>query len=137
MSFEGACHCGDVVVLFETAKRAQDIEVRADQCSFCRSRGARTVSDPIGGIAFRMKGRAHPYRFGLKTADFWLCNRCGAYVGATTEIDGQLYGVLNVAGTQIKEFDRRTGRPVDYSSEDAATRMARRKQKWTPATITK
>ena len=136
MTFEGTCHCGALKAVFSTALPAEAIEVRADQCSFCKSRGAKTVSDPNGKLLLRFsKTAAHAYRFGLRTADFWICNTCGAYVAASTEIDGRLYGVLNVAGVGIAQLARRDAAPVDYSAEDAPARMARRRARWTPAEI--
>lgn len=134
MIFEGACHCGAVKVAFETALALEAIEVRADQCSFCKARGAKTVSDPNGKLTLHT-AFAHPYQFGLKTADFWLCDNCGAYIAATTVIDGRAYGVLNVAGAGIRELAQREAVPVDYDAEDVASRNARRAKRWTPAEI--
>ena len=134
MVLEGACHCGAVTVAFSTSMLLGDIEVRADQCSFCKARGAKTVSDPNGKLTLHT-ARAHPYQFGLKTADFWICDNCGAYVAATTVIDGRIYGVLNVAGAGIAELARRDAKPVNYDAEDASARNARRSVRWTPAEI--
>jgi hypothetical protein len=134
MIFEGACHCGGVKVTFTTAMSVDAIEVRADQCSFCKPRGAKTVSDPQGKLVVHT-AFAHPYQFGLKTADFWICDNCGAYVAATTVIDGRTYGVLNVAGAGIEELARRDAKPVNYDAENVAARAARRRARWTPAEI--
>lgn len=134
MIYEGACHCGGVRATFETALAPEAIEVRADQCSFCKPRGAKTVSDPNGKLTVRIGG-GHPYQFGLRTADFWVCDNCGAYIAATTVIEGRAYGVLNVAGAGIAALASRDATPVDYSSEDVAARNARRSKRWTPAEI--
>ncbi len=115
---------------------ADAIEVRADQCSFCVARGGKTVSDPKGKLMLRFaRTAAHPYRFGLKTADFWICNTCGTYIAATTEIDGRLYGVPNVAGAGIETLACRKAIPVDYGAENPASRTSRRRARWTPAEI--
>ena len=136
MIFEGTCHCGALKATFTTVMSADAIEVRADQCSFCTARGGKTVSDPNGKLTLRFaKSDAHAYRFGLRTADFWICNICGAYIAASTEIGGRLYGVLNVAAVGISELARREAQPVDYSGEDAATRAVRRRARWTPTEI--
>ena len=134
MIFQGSCHCGAVKVTFETAIAADAIEVRADQCSFCKPRGAKTVSDPKGKLTLHT-AFAHPYQFSLKTADFWVCDNCGTYIAATTVIEGRTYGVLNVAGAGIKVLADREAKPVDYSGEDVAARAARRRVRWTPAEI--
>jgi len=46
-SLWGGCHCGNMTVVFESDLVPEQIGVRADQCSFCRKHGARTVTDPI------------------------------------------------------------------------------------------
>jgi hypothetical protein len=134
MIFEGSCHCGGVKVAFETAQTADALEVRADQCTFCKNRGAKTVSDPKGKLTVHT-AFAHPYQFGLRTADFWICDNCGAYVAATTIVDGQVFGVLNVAGARIDDLARREANPVNYDGEDVSARQARRAARWTPAVI--
>lgn len=136
MVFEGSCHCGALKASFETAQSADALEVRADQCSFCKARGGKTVSDPQGKLTLRFTGAgAHPYRFGLKTSDFWICNSCGAYIAATAEVDGRLYGVLNVAAAGIASLAGREAKPVNYDAEDATSRQTRRAVRWTPTEI--
>src|SRR5439155_217050 len=66
------------------------LALRADTCSFCRRHGARTTSDPSGHVAITVH---HPdqllrYRFGLRTADFLVCTRCGIYVKGTVAQKG-------------------------------------------------
>ena len=130
--YEGACHCGAVRARFETAVATEALDVRADQCGFCRRHGAKTVSDPAGRLALSFREAAvERYRFGTRSADFIVCRACGAYIAAI--IDG--YGVLNVVGADIGAFAGRTARPVDYDDESAAERLARRRQRWTPLTL--
>lgn len=130
--FQGACHCGAVRVWFETAIDPDEIEVRADQCGFCRRHGAKTVSDPAGALRLSFHEPAvERYRFGTRTADFIVCRACGAYVAAV--IEG--YGVLNVVGADIRPLADRPARPVDYEAESAALRLERRRQRWTPLTL--
>jgi len=130
--YEGRCHCGAVSVRFETEIAPQAIDVRADQCGFCRRNGAKTVSDPAGTLwlGFR-EGDVERYRFGTRTADFIICSTCGTFIAAT--IDG--YGVLNVVGAGIGTLAERPARPVDYDGETAETRTERRLQRWTPLTL--
>ena len=136
MVFEGACHCGAIRASFETARRPEDIQVRACQCSFCRRRGGLTVSDPDGRLVFRAaKDRLHRYRFGTATADFLLCRDCGGYLGVVQEIEGRLYGVLNVRGADIRELAERAPEPMDYEAETTMGRMTRRQAKWSPAVL--
>ena len=130
--FEGACHCGAVRAWFETALDAAEIEVRADQCGFCRRHGAKTVSDPAGSLRLSFREPAvDRYRFGTRTTDFIVCRACGAYVAAV--IEG--FGVLNVVAADIRPLADRPARPVDYEGENAALRLERRRQRWTPLTL--
>jgi hypothetical protein len=136
MIFEGACHCGALKASFETAKAPGEIQVRACQCSFCRRRGGLTVSDPEGLLRFHAAGgKLHRYRFGTGTADFLICRGCGTYVGVVQEIEGALYGVLNVAGTDIRILAARPAEPMDYDAETAVSRASRRHGKWSPAEL--
>jgi hypothetical protein len=129
---EGACHCGAVRAVFETALNAADIDVRADQCSFCRRHGAKTVSDPAGRLTLSFAEAAiERYRFGTRMSDFIVCRSCGAYVAAT--IEG--FGVLNVVGADIRPLADRLARPVDYEDESGEVRLERRRQRWTPLTL--
>ena len=130
--YEGACHCGAVSAAFETAIDPADIDVRADQCGFCRRHGAKTVSDPAGKLALRFReADIERYRFGTRTSDFIVCRSCGAYVAAI--IEG--YGVLNAAAADIRAFAEKPARPVSYEDETAAVRLARRRDRWTPLTL--
>lgn len=129
---EGACHCGAITVVFETALAPDQIEVRADQCGFCRRHGAKTVSDPAGRLTLRFAETAvRRYRFGAKTADFLVCRDCGAYVASVMED----YGVLNVVGADIAVLANRDARPVDYDAETPDQRRARRRERWTPTIL--
>ena len=130
--YGGACHCGAVSAHFETAIDPAEMDVRADQCGFCRRHGAKTVSDPAGRLALRFRETAvERYRFGTRSGDFIVCRSCGAYIAAI--IDG--YGVLNVVGADIAAFADKPARPVSYEDETAATRLARRRARWTPLTL--
>jgi hypothetical protein len=130
--YEGACHCGAVSARFETAIAPDEMDVRADQCGFCRRHGAKTVSDPAGRLVLGFREAAvERYRFGTRSSDFIVCRSCGSYVAAV--IEG--FGVLNVVAADIRSFADRTARPVDYANETAATRLARRRERWTPLTL--
>jgi hypothetical protein len=130
--YEGTCHCGAVSASFVTEIEPAEMDVRADQCGFCRRHGAKTVSDPAGRLALRFhEAQVERYRFGTRTTDFIVCRSCGAYVAAV--IDG--YGVLNVVAADIRPFADKPARPVDYDAETAETRLERRRQRWTPLTL--
>jgi hypothetical protein len=134
MTLTGSCHCGNLSVRFDTAIAPEEIEVRACQCSFCRRHNQRSVTDPQGSVTI---GVADPellsrYRFGLATADFLVCRRCGVYLGAVMEDDGLVWATINV--NALDDRDRfGAGKAVTFEGEEAGGRVARRKAKWTPA----
>ena len=133
----GRCHCGNVELALETSVRPEELALRADTCSFCRRHGARTTSDPSGRVVITVH---HPdgllrYRFGLETADFLVCGRCGIYVAAVMNEGAGCWATVNM--NILDAVDRLTqpATPVTYEGESAAERSARRKARWTPAVI--
>jgi hypothetical protein len=137
MEFGGSCHCGNVRVAFETRTSPEQTQIRLCQCSFCRKHAARAAADPAGHLRIDVAdaGGLTRYRFGLATADFLVCGRCGVYVAAVMFADDGAYAVLNVSVLDDRERFSHAGVPLVYDEEDVATRTARRKQRWTPATV--
>jgi hypothetical protein len=129
----GSCHCGALTLEFHSAK---PLAPRACDCSFCRKHGARSVSDPDGHATIRSAAGRDPlrYRFGLKTADFLICSRCGVYVAAVIDIEGQSYSVLNL-NTFEDSHSEIPGQPMSYEGESAEDRTERRRRVWTPTQI--
>jgi hypothetical protein len=74
------------------------------------------------------------YRFGLKTADFLICGRCGVYVAAVIDIEGQRYSVLNLNAFEDSHSEL-SGQPMSYEGESAEDRNDRRRRVWTPTQI--
>lgn len=134
----GSCHCGANGVELLTAREPEAFEVRSCQCRFCLVHGALSVSDPQGELTFRanVRGATIGYRFGLKLADFLLCGRCGAYLGAYMpggDKDGERgFGVINL---NVLAERARFGpaRAMTYEGETIQQRLARRRARWTPA----
>lgn len=132
----GACHCGAIRVAFETAMAAEALAVRACACSFCRAHGARAATDPEGRLEIRCeKGAAIRYRFGLKTADFLICGRCGVYVAAVIDTAAGPRATLNVNVLEARDRFPADPPAADYEAEDRTARIARRERNWTPASI--
>lgn len=132
----GGCHCGALEIEFHTELATSDIGVRACQCPFCRLHGALSASDPKGEVTFRVRegGALVRYRFGLKLADFLLCNRCGGYVGAYMVEDDRGYAVVNI--NAFADRDRfRPAQPMSYDGENVEQRLARRRERWMPARL--
>ena len=134
--FEGRCHCGNISFVFDTSARLDVLGLRACQCSFCRAHGARTTSYPKGAIAIKVadESKLQRYRFGLNTADFFICRDCGVFVGAMMEEDGKRWITVNANTFRpVPAYDI-AGAANDFGAEDASSRGDRRKLKWTPVT---
>jgi hypothetical protein len=134
MKFEGGCYCGALGFSFQTSLPVTEWSVRACQCAFCRVRAARTTSDPAGQLAFQVKDpeALQRYRFGLETADFLLCRRCGVYIGAQIETPRGAFGIVNIRALTTRPEGLRAAAAADYGSENATERIERREQRWTP-----
>jgi hypothetical protein len=72
------------------------------------------------------------YRFGLKTADFLLCRRCGVYVGAQIETVHGAFGIINTLAMTPVPGGLPVPAPAEYSSESSNERVERREKRWTP-----
>jgi hypothetical protein len=130
----GRCHCGNLTLTLETQHDPEELPVWTCNCSFCRLHGARTTSDPEGRVSIRIREPAEVsrYRFGLATADFLVCRRCGVYLAAVIPADHRAYASVNV--TALDAADRFTRSPVTvaYPDESASERRTRRRSNWTP-----
>lgn len=132
----GSCHCGAVSVRYRTRFPIGTLRVGRCGCSFCRTHGARTSSDPGGHLEITERAPgARRYRFGLGITDFLVCKGCGAYVAAVIEDAGGHLATLNV--NLLDDRDRFDPAPplFDYSGETAERRTVRRRRRWTPATL--
>lgn len=134
LAFSGRCHCDAIGFTFQTALPAALWKVRACQCRFCRSHGALTTADPAGRLAFHAAAAEllERYRFGLKTADFLVCRRCGVYIGAQIETPRGAFGTLNTRTLVPAPASLPAALPADYDSESTTDRITRREQRWTP-----
>lgn len=134
--YVGACRCGALSFRYTTELAPPDWAVRACECSFCSSRGAVCTSDPAGAVAIIVNDPAalERYRFGLETADFLLCKRCGDYVAAVIETTQGARATLNLKLLQGYPPDLPTPRPVSYDDETREARIRRREAQWTPVT---
>ncbi len=135
--FESRCHCGAVSLAFTTRRAPAALPLRECQCSFCRKHGARTTADPEGFADIRIADASAlaRYRFGLGTADYLVCARCGVYLAAVMEEGDRAWAVLNVNAFEERAVFTGTATPMNYDREDESQRRARRRKLWTPARI--
>ena len=134
---KGGCHCGNIVLAFETALDPADFEVRACQCRFCRKHNTRAVSDPAGRLVIEV---ARPsdlqrYVFALRTAEYLLCRTCGVYVAAVVDAESDPRALVIVNALDTADSFSAAATPSNYDTEEEADRYARRRASWTPAHI--
>lgn len=134
-SFAARCHCGALTLAFTTRRAPAELPLRECQCSFCRKHGVRTVADPEGFAEIRASDASAlaRYRFGLGTADYLVCARCGVYLAAVMEEGARAWAVLNVNAFDDRAAFTGAATPMNYDREDEAQRRARRRKLWTPA----
>jgi hypothetical protein len=96
--------------------------------------GALSTSDPAGSLEFveHAPRALHRYRFGHKMTDFLLCRDCGAYIGATMQSGSAGFGIINVRILHELAGQLPEATPMEYQTESAAERRARREKRWTP-----
>jgi hypothetical protein len=137
MEHTGGCHCGNLEVRLWLSKCPQDSRLRACACTFCRSHNTRTVADVEGRAELRAAdwSLVEPYRFGLRTADYMVCRRCGVYVAAVCETAAGTRAVVNV--NCLPDRAAFTATPVvsEYDGETSEARASRRAANWMPASI--
>lgn len=136
-TLHGHCHCGNIEIAFTTALPVARLRLRACACSFCRRHGARTTSDSNGQVEVLVHSerKFSRYQFGLRTADFLLCRRCGVYVGAVIAIDGKWFATVNVNTFDSERSLGQEAVSANYDGETRSQRVTRRRTSWTPATI--
>jgi hypothetical protein len=135
MTFTGRCQCGAIGFDLQTARPPALWAIRACQCRFCRSHGARTTSDPEGTVRLVVAdaSKLHRYRFASRSADFLLCRDCGAYIAAVVDTPHGSFATVNV-NVLLPAIDLPAAKAVSYDAEDPAQKQARRERNWTPVT---
>ncbi len=133
-TYRGSCHCGAIGFEYSTAKPPDEWPVRACQCSYCLKHGGTYTSDPAGRVRLVHADttQVSRYRFGQKTADFVFCGRCGGYLGAVTEEEGQALVVINLRALDPQPEGLPTAQPMSYEGETTGDRNTRRSGRWTP-----
>lgn len=73
------------------------------------------------------------YTFGLMTSQQIVCRRCGLYVVLSE--GHRVWSVINLDTLDDRASFTQAAEPRDWSAEDRATRIARRKTRWTPTNL--
>ncbi|MEN0583503.1 MULTISPECIES: GFA family protein [unclassified Kosakonia] len=98
------CHCGAVAFSVQLSDGFNT--VRRCNCSFCRMRGAVTVSAPLSGIeVIKGKDKLTEYRFNTGTAMHYFCSICGIYTFHQRRSNPDQYGVNVACIAGVSPFD--------------------------------
>jgi hypothetical protein len=131
MELRGSCHCGNIRYTLAWPGGSAAIAARACTCSFCTRHGAVWTAHPDAQLTLESVDPAaiSRYAFETKTAEFWVCTRCGGVPVCTSCIDGRDYAVVNV-NTLDDATIRIDHAPVSFDGEDESRRLQRRKERW-------
>jgi hypothetical protein len=134
MDIQGKCHCGNISFVYTWPDEETDIPVRVCGCSFCVKHGGAYTShkDSVLAATVADKDSLERYRFGTATADFFVCRRCGVLPFVTSEIDGNLYAVVNVNVFENIDPSRFSRGATDFDGETTESRLERRQRNWIP-----
>lgn len=133
-SIAGGCHCGNVRYSLQWPSKEPEVPVRKCGCTFCTKHGGAWTSNPQARLTVAIcdATAVSEYRFGTETADFSVCSRCGCVPFVSSWIDEVRYAVVNVNTFEITDklaFDESA---TDFSVEETAARLSRRKRNWIP-----
>jgi len=134
MRIHGSCHCGNISYEFEAPGDPRELAARACGCTFCVKHGGVWTSHREGRLAAAVRDPAKlsRYRFGTRSAEFYVCSSCGAVPFVTSEIESRLYAVVNVNSFEGIDPASLVKAAADFEGETAADRLARRKRRWIP-----
>jgi len=132
MNLNGSCHCGNIKYQFSLADNNRKIPVRSCCCDFCSKHGAVYTSSPKSELLIYIKERTQviSYQFGTKTAEFCLCGSCGCLCYVLSNINGQIFAVININILDNKDEFQLVGSSANYDGETVNDRLARRKKNW-------
>lgn len=129
MSVKGSCDCNNVEVTWDIADR--DSVPRACQCDYCFSKSAAyvTKSDTTFEVVIHNSNLHSTVQHGSNSAIFHECTSCEQIVFVTAEIEGVLYGALNVNHLNRKqEFPASV--KLDFSGQTAEQKRERWRKNW-------
>ncbi len=134
MIISGACHCGNITFRLDWRPAPVEIPARACTCSFCLKHGNVWTSCATGALTVRIGDAEHVsrYAFGTRTAEFYVCTVCGVVPVVTSNIDGNLYAVVNVNALEGVEPHLIRRIAASFDGDTDPRRLARRKRDWIP-----
>ncbi len=102
---QGGCHCGTIRFHAQLVPGALT-RPRRCTCSFCRMRGAVTLSAQLKDLTITKGQDALTlYQFGTETARHYFCSRCGIYTHHQRRSDPTQFGINAACINGISPFD--------------------------------
>lgn len=134
MNISGSCHCDNLQYHLDWPADADEIPKRVCSCSFCVKHSGSWTSHRDAGLVVTVHDEKllSRYRFGTKTADFFVCARCGVAPLVMCEIDDALYAVVNVNTFDQPSDYTFSSTATNFDGEDTGSRLERRKRNWIP-----
>jgi hypothetical protein len=135
MQIKGKCHCENISYVLEWPGEGPGITTRACSCAFCSKHGGNWTSHRDAELIADIRDASvvSKYRFGTKTADFYVCARCGVVPFVTSAIDDRLYAVVNVNTCDDIDPSSLVRTATNFDGEGMGDRLERRKRNWIQA----
>jgi len=132
IQIEGSCHCQNIQFSLSWPGKAEEIQVRECGCTFCEKHSGAWTSNAASELSAMVADpeALSKYRFGTNTADFYVCSRCGVVPFVTSEIDGNLYAVVNVHSFTNIDTSCLTRSTTNFDGEGEGDRLGRRCRNW-------
>lgn len=132
MLIAGACHCNNISFALTWTPDPLQIPARACDCSFCTKHGGLWTSVPSGHleVTVRDPSLVSKYAFGTKTAEFYICSRCGVVPLVTSRLGGHLYAVVSVNAFEGVPPSLISRAAASFQGESEDVRLARRARNW-------
>lgn len=133
-SIHGSCHCGNIRFVLRWPKSESEVPVRMCGCTFCQKHAGAWTSHRSAVLAVEVRDQSlvSTYRFGTKTADFYVCSVCGVTPFVLSEIDDDRYAVVNINTFDDADDLSFSSSATDFDGEDTGSRLERRKRNWIP-----
>lgn len=132
MLINGRCHCGNISFKLTWEPEPQEIPARACDCSFCTKHGGVWTSCNTGSLKVTLGDPSFvsKYSFGTKTAQFYICSKCGIVPVVTSQIEGRTYAVVSVNAFEGVAPSLLKRAAASFEAEDEKGRLSRRKRNW-------
>lgn len=132
MLISGHCQCGNIAYTLDWVPDPIEIPARACACSFCTAHAAAWTASPTGKLKVKIKDSAlvSKHSFATGTAQFHVCGCCGDVPVVTSEIDGQVFAVVNANLLKGSATALLKHEPANFDGESVEARIERRRRHW-------